>query len=346
MTLVMREVDVHGEKERLAPFLRDHLPAHRNTHYYDWLYLRNPFGRGRAWVALEEGTTEIVGAAAAFPRLTHVNGQPTTCWNLGDFAILPEYRSLGPAVQLQRCCLREVLDGGIPFAYDHPSCNMMAVYRWMKIMPTGEVVRYARPLRVDGQVEKILGKGALSRGVSGVGNLALSIAGRRASTASPINAAALTGRFDDRVDALDHRLSAQGIVAGARTADYLNWRYLDNPLGDHDVFIVEEDEMIRGYIVVRREDETATVTDFMAEPESSVTDALLSRTIDSVRGTSIRTLSVPVLQNSALVPTLEGWGFQPRESRPFVVSTQHGGPLDGTVNRAANWYHTDGDRDV
>ena len=176
MSIGTQEVDVRTDRQRLLPFLTEHLDAHGDPRYFDWLYLDNPWGVGRAWVAHPQGSDEIVGMAAAFPRRMLVSGEEVLAWNLGDFAISPEYRSLGPAVQLQRQCLQDVLSGEVAFAYDHPSCNMMAVYRWLKIQTTGEVLRYAKPLRVDAQVEKIIPRGIVSRGVSGFGNILLSLA--------------------------------------------------------------------------------------------------------------------------------------------------------------------------
>ena len=83
------------------------LPRHGGQAHWDWLYVHNPDGPARAWLAEDDGG-EAVGVAAAFPRRVWIEGREHTCWNLGDFAIRPDHRSLGPAVRLQRAAVAAV----------------------------------------------------------------------------------------------------------------------------------------------------------------------------------------------------------------------------------------------
>ena len=92
---------------------------------------------------------EPVGVASAYPRLMEVEGKQLTCWNLGEFAVSASYRTLGPALRLQRTCLGPVLEGSVAFSYDNPNESFLAVYRRMGIPVTGHVARYLKPLRVD-----------------------------------------------------------------------------------------------------------------------------------------------------------------------------------------------------
>lgn len=346
MSVVVREIDVRSERSTLAPFLAEHLALHRNPSHYDWLYLGNPWGVARAWVAISAESERVVGAAAAFPRKMFVDGEETTCWNLGDFAIHPEYRSLGPAVTLQRRCLEEVTAGRVAFAYDHPSCGMMAVYRWLRIEKTGDVARYTRPLRVDAQVEKLLPKGMVSRGISGVGNVLLSLTRPRLSAESTLEVAQLDTRFDAELAGIAKNLGTRHSVVGARTEAYLNWRFLDNPHADHDVVTVSERGVPHAYAVVRWTGDLATIVDLAYDGRSSVMEAALAGSVELARQRDARTLNLPTLESNAFAEKLESLGFRRRESRVFVVTTRSGGSLDGRVNRAASWYLLDGDRDA
>jgi hypothetical protein len=342
----VKEVDIDERREDLLPFMRGHLPAHDTDEHFEWLYRSNPFGKARAWIATEESDDGIVGAAAAFPRRMIVQGRELTGWNLGDFAIGRHHRSLGPALQLQRACLEPVLCGEIPFAYDHPSCNMMAIYRWMKIPATGKVVRYALPLRVDDKVRSLIGDRLVSRAVSKVGNVLLELRRGARDKGSPFVVRTLDERFDERATELQGRLAREYTVSGARTAEYLNWRYLDNPHRRYEALMVEDDGRLRGYALFCRDGDMAFLADLFAEPDPTVQDALLAGVIRSLGDGPVQTLSAPVLEAAPLRPLLQRWGFQARESATFVVCTQSGGPLDGVVTQATNWFHTNGDRDV
>lgn len=349
MAITTREVDVNDERELLVRFLSEHLPGHGGAAHFDWLYLANPAGRARAWLAVDDQAGEAVGVAAAFPRRVHVRGPARVCWNLGDFAIKADYRSLGPAVILQRASLRDVLDGRVPLAYDHPSCNMMAIYKRMGIPEAGRVVRFVKVLRVDEKVGKLLNYPIVAGGISGIGNIVLSIADRTLRIRRRQGAGATRERFDDRVEGLDRGLARQFPVVGARDRAYLNWRYLDNPLQEHEIFTLEAGSQLSGYAVLRHDRSHATLVDLCAEnvkDDAGVVDALIAGVVETLKTRAAQTLSAPLLESSPLVPWLKRWGFKARESHPFMVSAPPAGGLGETVRDARNWFLTAGDRDV
>jgi GNAT superfamily N-acetyltransferase len=344
-----REIDVETERDTIVEFLSEHLSGHGGAAHFDWLYLANPDGRARAWLAVADKADEAVGVAAAFPRRVRIGGQEMLCWNLGDFAIKPEYRSLGPAVILQRACLETVLDGTVPFAYDHPSCNMMAIYKRMGISETGRVIRFVKLLRVDEKVVKFLKYSVVASGVSEIGNVVLSIVDQGLLVRRRHGAGALEGRFDDRFGKLERMRAREFQVVGARNEAYLNWRYLDNPLHEHEILTMEAGSQLLGYVIIRHEENNATLLDLCAEKiekNATVVDGLVAGVIETLRSKGTLALNAPLLENNPLVPSLKRWGFKARESYPFVVSAPCPGELSETVRDARNWFLTAGDRDV
>jgi len=342
LAIAIREADVERDAAALASFLATQLADHGGTARYDWLYRRNPFGKARAWVAWNEADGQMVGVAAAFPRPLVVDGRPVAGWNLGDFAVDPRHRALGPAIRLQRALLDDVTRGGA-LAYDHPSASMLAVYRWMKVEPAGHVVRYAKPLLLDGR----LAGGVLGRLVSTPATALVRLAdalGRPRTTAS---AEAMGGRFGAAAEDLARRVGASCRVAALRSAAYLNWRYLDTPRGAHEVMaVIGSNDACEGFSVVRREGRHAVLRDLVAEPDSPAVHALLRGVATELRRAGVQTLSAPALETSPLVPVLRRWGFHPREATPFVVVTGSENPLRDVVGSGRHWLLTDGDRDV
>lgn len=342
----IREADVESERDRLAAFMRRYLKAHCCEGHYEWLYLLSPHGRARAWVATDDAGDELIGVAAAFPRRIRVGRETLTCWNLGDFAIAESHRALGPAIRLQRACLEEVLAGKVPFAYDHPSRSMMAIYERMGFESAGQVVRMARPMRVDDRVERLLPDGIVARAVRGLGNLLLSFPVRRSAAAGEYETRLLDRRFDRRFSELDESVNVGRSVVGVRSADHLNWRYLDNRLFSYEALTVTNENGLQGYAVFHEEAGFLTLADLFADPTGDAAQALIAAIVEIGRDRGAQGLHAPVLDCGPVAPLLMRWGFRVREHTPFVVSTRKDGPWDGVVTPADQWFLTDGDRDV
>lgn len=342
----IRQADVVKDRELLIQFLAENLPGQGGAAHYDWLYRDNPHGPARVWIATDEDSDRMIGAAAAFPRLVSVDGEVVRCWNLGDFAIAQGFRSLGPALALQRACLGPVMDGQVPFAYDHPSCTMMAIYRRLGIDAAGSVVRYAKPLRIDDKVKGWARVPIISRSAASVGNLLLSLGEPGTGEGRDFRVSRFEGRFDQRFSDLDQAIAGRLRVVGRRTADYLNWRYLDNPLAPGVVITVEDGKELLGYAVVSVREDVAVLVDFFSFQRSAVVNALLAAVVDIARQDRVQTLSAPVLETHPWIPLLEKWGFRSRETSSFVVSTRAGEKWDGVVTRGKNWFLTHGDRDA
>jgi len=344
--LQIREVDLDADRDALVGFLKANLSGHGGSAHFDWLYRDNPDGAARAWFVTDGAGGGPIGAAAAFPRRVWVEGENLVCWNLGDFAVGSEFRSLGPALMLQRACTAEIIEGSVPFAYDHPSSSMMPIYKRIGFQATGHVTRYVRLLRLDDKVKGFWKERWVGKGVLALGNLMLSLGRRGSLESGGYRAVLLDGRFDRRFTDLAERVSPHLKIAGSRTADYLNWRYIDNPLARFYVVALEDDGHLLGYAVWREKGKDATLMDLFGEQEATVSEAILAGVIYTMKQQGVHSLNAPVLPTSLLAPILERWGFRARESAPFVVSTQSKGRWDGMVNDETNWFLTPGDRDV
>src|ERR1700733_8629357 len=148
MTVSVREANLIADGPVLTDLARRYLAGHACETRFQWLYRENPFGQAQAWIA-RENSDKALGMAAVFPRRMYCNGNVITGCVLGDLCVSPEYRSLGPALQLQRACLASARSGSFALAYDFPSTTMLAVYRHLGVQPACTSTRSVKALRAE-----------------------------------------------------------------------------------------------------------------------------------------------------------------------------------------------------
>src|SRR5260370_6547401 len=167
MDTVIRQSKLHADRVPLIEALNRWLTPESNGHRFEWLYLNSPHGEARVWLSTLGATGPIVGAAAAFPKKMLVRGVPTAGCVLGDFFIAPQYRTIGPALQLQRACLDAMDSPSLQIFYDFPAAAMLPIYKRLSIEPSGRMVRLAKPLRADRKLRELVKQPSVARSLSG-----------------------------------------------------------------------------------------------------------------------------------------------------------------------------------
>lgn len=346
MAIEIRQADLVADRQVVLNLVRDNLTDEATVERYEWLYRRNPDGDGKAWIASDGANGEPVGIASAYPRLMQVEGEQVTCWNLGEFAVSASYRSLGPALRLQRACLGPVFEGSVAFSYDNPNEGFLALYRRLAIPVTAHVARYLKPLRVDRRLARWIRSRTMARPLSLLGNGLLRLrdfplrAGRRYEIRPH------EGPFDVRFTHLHERVSRRYAVCGGRRAEYLNWRYRENPLHRSQALSAWHKGEMVGYVVFHFRLGDGYITDLFAEDLPGLSRELLAASVETLRRVGVFAISAWAIEDSPLVTGLRGAGFFQMKGYPLVVCTKPGGPLDGLVTEASKWFVSRGDRDT
>lgn len=332
------------EREALTAFLSTHLSAEATAERFDWLYCKNPAGMAQVWVACEPESGKIIGVSAAFPRRIYRRGTEARGYVLGDFCIHPDYRSLGPALALQRGTLEGLSREGAGSVFDFPSISMLAIYKRLRIEPRESAIRFAKPLRANRQIQKRIPTKAGGAALTVAANAALRLrdAGLRRSSAWTITEA--TELCSEEFTLAFRQWAPQLGICADRSAEYLNWRFLQHPQRRYHFLTARRDSRLCGYLIYHWAGEDATVVDLLAE-EEKVSKALLVETIAITRGCGVHTLSAPFLGSSPPREILEDCGFQPRESSPIVVLTLPWNASGPAGQVADHWYLTHGDRE-
>lgn len=344
MAYLVRPAQIDAERATLIAFLSAHLSPDATGGRFEWLYCRNPAGMARVWVVCEVEEDKIIGVSAAFPRRIYSCGQEVRGYVLGDFCIHPDYRSLGPALALQRNTLEDLSKESAGFVFDFPSTPMLAIYKRLRIEPQESAIRFAKPLRADRQIRKRVPTKAAGAALSAAANAALRLRDAGLSRSGMWAITEATAPFGEEFTLAARQWAPRMGNCGDRSAEYLNWRFLQHPQRRYHFLTARKDGRLCGYLIYHWAGEDAAIVDLLAE-EEQISKALVVETIALTRSCGVHTLSAPLLGSHSSGKIFEDCGFQPRESSPVVVLGLPWNASQAAGQIADHWYLMHGDRE-
>ena len=344
MSLTVRPADVTADHTILLDILTRHLNRLTDDRRLNWLYLNGSSGPAQACLSFDAARDIVCGAAAAFPRRFHFGTDEVSAWVLGDFCLDPQYRSLGPALQLQRACLNVLDTNEGTFCYDFPSASMVAVYKRLGYDVTGEMLRLAKPLRVDRKVKEMIQSPSVQRLVSSGGNGFLKLARARIKTDDTLEVAIQQGPCGEEFTMLAQEQRGKFGICLQRSAGYLNWRYVWNPLAHHEIVTARRAGRLVGYAVWTQTEEDASIVDLFGEKDPGMVRCLVAEITLMAQKRGVMTLSVSINEGHPWYSLFSEMGFRLRESFPIIVIPSKNFPYK-IDPQLSGWYLMQGDRD-
>jgi hypothetical protein len=344
MAITIADADLIRDRELLMEALNCFLTPLSGTRRFDWLYKSNPDGIARAWLAIDTQTARVVGTAAAFPRRFYLGPNPISAWVLGDFCLAPAYRSLGPALQLQRQCLGVTNSEGGMFCYDFPNASMVAVYKRLGFAVTRRMLRFAKLLRVDRRVRDVV-KVPIARDViSACGNTLLKFVPTYVVTDSSLDISIHEGLCGEEFSDLARDQCSELGVCSQRSAEYLNWRYVNHPSASYEIITARRHGRLKGYAVWTQAGEDASVVDLFGENDPAIVKTLLKEVICRLTDHPVTTLSLWLNESHPWTSACCDVGFRARDSVPMICVP---GPAAVKLPhaRSTKWFLMQGDRD-
>jgi GNAT superfamily N-acetyltransferase len=320
MTVTVRPANLEVERESLFGPLERNLPDLAHRRRFDWLYRANPAGTAWSWFACDLGTQNIVGVASVFPRAFWIGGRVERCGQVGDFAVDPTHRSLGPAVMLQRATFQPVDRGLLTFCYDCPPHDQgMATFRRLGIEAICRTRHYVRPLSAKRQIESRMGRGVVAKAITAVTNLALAAKSHRRYAEPGVEIEEYNGLFGDEFSALDRDTGGPEVVRSRRSAEDLNWRYRDDPLHSYRVLTARRRGELLAFIVFATAATDTLVLDLFGHLSCGIAVALIDATATTARSAGAETLRMTIGEDVAGGQTMGRAGFWRRGEGPRVV---------------------------
>lgn len=314
----IRDADLDSDREVLIGGMLLHLTKRSDERRFAWLYRGNQPGPVKAWLATDTSVSVVIGSGAIVPQRVMVDGRPVPVAVMADFWIHPSYRSLGPALKLQRRCIEGAQVSHEGF-YDLPQRQMTVIYKRLGIPSLATLIRLAKPLRADAHLQKALRSQTLARVAAPLANSAMAFGDRLLRGRSGVVISLHTDPFGPEFTDLAARVSGQFGACVARSADYLTWRYREHYFLRYEVFAARDGGRLVAYAVVTRSGGMGHVVDLFGEPDRAVITDLLMGAGAALRQQGVETLSIELTDSHLLMDDVRAAGFRKRQERPLIV---------------------------
>lgn len=308
---------------------------------YDWFYLREAPAPSLHLLRLAS-SSELIGFVGIGPREWWIKGRCLKAGVLVDFVVLPEHRTLLPAMSLQKHARRLWLERNF-LLYALPNERSTPIFKRLGASIELELGEYVRLLRPKTFLSRHLPK-PIAKLASAV--IALC---SRAVLAAQLWTCGLSADYEETFGTefteLWQRHDKKELSIGTRDASYLSWRFSEQPGRCYRTLAIRErtSRELRGYFVCEISDGVVYVRDFLIDGnlrQRIQALRLLSRMalIDGMESVRIAVTEVPGILNA-----LRAALFVRRGGRPVFCSVASAEVCDW---RRAAWYFTPADEDV
>ncbi|HXH05810.1 MAG TPA: GNAT family N-acetyltransferase [Vicinamibacterales bacterium] len=314
--------------------------------YLRWRYFECGVEPSAYWVFDRDG--EIVGACGLEPVVLVVDGQAHRAMRALDIMLRPdvERRGLGAYIYLALFERFPIIIATGSNDRSHRLISRMFRHTldlrcWKALVRSAPVLEHRLGLRfVAGAAAAMADR-----------LLALERRLRRRHASFEIREMA---RFDDSVTELSMACEGPGRVMVRRSAEYLNWRFVDNPRCRHTVLGAFDGHRLVGYVVVRlnlarpNPRRVAEIVDWLVVPDSDdrAARALLGVALDRLAAREAGLVLCMAFDDHAGA-TLSGCGLRsrPQQRLPFFVRAGDAA-LHARLSSPVGWRLTLGDFDV
>jgi hypothetical protein len=343
--ILIREADLQADRGVLIDAFYRYLTPLSDDRRYDWLYRENPDGPARVWIAYDNDEKRIIGSGSAIPRRISVGGSQLLACIMADFWIDPQFRTLGPALQLQRACMSSVDGKGYDLCIDFPKNSMVAVYHRLDVAPASELVRWAKPLRLDGLIRQRVRIPFLVPCLSAAGNLLLKLHDLALGTRGNCEVLPQTDACGEEFTRLSKSVSKLYGVCVTRSADYLNWRYRMHFHHQYSMLTARRDGVLLGYVVYVEDQGFGQIVDLFGVNEPETLEKLVASVVRTFRARGVPLLSAPLMAADSQKAIFRLCGFHPRESVPVVLHAPQSVLSSHPGLGAQKWFLMQGDRE-
>ena len=311
-----RPGDEHGILDTFNVVFGDEDPEFepRTMAEWEWAFARNPAGR-RIWVAEHEGT--IVAQCAALPFRVRLDGETSSITQGVDSMVHPEHR-------------RGLRRPGLFVATAKP---FFREFRG----PGKDALHYGWPVEPAWRIGKTF------LGYEIVRTQTIHFRPPGPGPTEPPAGVVRLERFEESVIDLYERCQAGWGLSVIRDADYLNWRFLENPRFRYHVLAVPGDAGLRGYAVFRKADsplpESGLLMEWLVpEDDPEAAELLRDAVLAQARADAAHTVLTVFPDWSSWFHRFQDWGWNVYASDYLLIGIVQNPRYDTWWLRKHWWY--------
>lgn len=238
-------------KDQIFKMWDDYLPGTPHERLM-WLSQGNPAGAAKWVLAINESINEVVGTLSCLPKDIHVENRILKLGILGDFMVRSNYRTFGPALQLQRFISEHYSDLGFDFLCTIPNKESVKIIERVGFRPSRSLCCYSKPLAIKPYLHRYMPSpmAAMVAPIVNIGAIIVSWGIYAVSHGVLEECRFFDQSFDVFFDTLNSRAT---VPLSQRSSDYLNWRYTFSPLSGmrYITFRRSKDAKLSGYMIFR-----------------------------------------------------------------------------------------------
>jgi GNAT superfamily N-acetyltransferase len=324
-----------------------------------WLYRDNHVGEIAITLAVGQ-SGEMAGQCALRPIWMKVGDERRMGALSLDAMVHPDYQRQGIFTTLAREAYGQMARKGVPLVYGFPNKNAhgLLARKMDRIDLWQNPPIWLRVANASSVARQRIGAGPVGVTAGWLAGVALGMFYRLQHRALPGRCRLeRVSRFDDRVDELWSQASHTYAISVIRDREYLNWRYVENPTEHYDLFQVERDGDLVGYVVLKEEDRFGLRLGFVVDVltltgEPALDAGLIGEAVRHFEGAGVDVIGCLMLEHTPYARALRANGFIrvparlfPQELNCSVRPQSDDIPAD-FITDPGNWYITWGDHDV
>jgi hypothetical protein len=319
--------------------------------FLKWRYLQRRMNDGSVpyWIFVKDG--QVMGGCGLESVTLVVDGQPVPATRTMDIMVHPDVdgRGLGAFMNL-------MLFRRFPIAIV-TGCNATSKNLISRMFHhTTDLVFWKTVMASQPLVQRVY-NGPFSKNIADSVDLMLAAARwtRNVDLPSGIHIRECT-RFDERVTDLSRRCERLGRVIVRRDADYLNWRFFDNPRCRYRAYVAFRGDRIDGYVVTQlnlarhNPHREGDIVDWLAVEDVDGTESPLAALIEHGLKALIKDGAGIVscaAHGAGLGVAAATNGFRRRDAQRIPFFVRAGVPrVQSRLSSEAGWYLTRADLDV
>jgi len=280
-----------------------------------------------------------IGLLTLFPRNFYLKGKQIPCGISGDFAIKKKYRSLGPAILLQKYLLANKTPYDIILGFPNKPAEKIQMRVGFK--PIGKINLYIKPIKSSYVLKKIK-KSYLAKPFSPVIDLFLKLRDFKHKHNQEIQIIQDPDKINTKFDKLLDSGKTNYSLIGERSYKYLHWRYFENPYKKYSLFAIEDKKTkkLLGYIIYMVHKDIAMIDDFLFNGLSKTFNDLFYNFTSFCQKNGYAAIYLHMFYNTKIDSFLKNNGFIKKITDQNILINNH-----DFISSYDNLFITKGDDD-